>query len=76
MPKRKIDIKARLRAAKEPAEPLDYRKMPTWEVRQCITYLETKVLALEIPEVAAWVRDRLAEANRVLEMRGEKNLAE
>jgi len=71
MIKKQPNIRARLRAMKEPAAPLDYSQMPTWEVRQCIEYLETKVQALDIPEVAAWVRGRLAEAYRVLEMRNE-----
>lgn len=69
MSKKQPDYRARIRAAREPQAPLDYSTMHTWEIEQCIEYLEAKVSALEIPEVAAWVRGRLAEANRVLESR-------
>lgn len=72
MTKKTNSTRARLQAMKAPEPPLDYKKMQTWEVQQCLVYLKTKVLALEIQEVAEWVRGRIAQAEKVLESRGVK----
>ena len=72
MTKKKPNFRARIIAAQAPEPALDYSRMQTWEIQSAIEVLKHTAAHSGYPAIVRYCQDRLAEAWRVLEMRGAK----
>ena len=72
MTKKKTNLRARIIAAQAPEPALDYLKITTEEILSAVEVLQYNVKHSSYPAIVRYCQDRLAEAWRVLDMRGVK----